>query len=79
MGWWKIEGTQTIVGDDPLDALSTAVRDTLAAYQAEFNRRPTRAEWEALLLGALGVEDPEHRPITDVVVVRVHLEPGDLS
>jgi hypothetical protein len=74
MGWWKIAGTQTIIGDGPLDALSAAVRETLAAYRAELDRRPTRAEWEALLLGALGVEEPEHRPFADATIARVNLE-----
>jgi len=35
MDWWKIEGTQTIIGDDPLDALGAAVRDTLAGGIAQ--------------------------------------------
>ncbi len=59
MGWWKVEGTEHVIGDGPLDTLSGAVREVVAAYDATLNRRPSRAEWEALLLGVLGAEETE--------------------
>ena len=74
MGWWKVEGTQNLVGDGPLDALGAAVAEVLAAYQSEFNRRPTAREWEALLLAALGADEPETRASDDGVVSRISVE-----
>jgi len=74
MGWWKVEGTQNVVGDGPLDTLGEAVREIVGAYEAEFKRRPSRAEWEALLLGALGAEEPKARVLDEGVVKKVRLD-----
>jgi hypothetical protein len=74
MGWWKIEGTEHVVGDGPLDTLGAAVREVVGAYEAAFKRRPSRAEWEALLLGALGAEEPRARSLDEGVVTGVHLD-----
>ena len=73
MGWWKVEGTQTVIGDVVLDTLGRAVREVVEAYNAAFHRYPTRAEWEALLLGVFGSEEPEARVIDDGVVNAVRL------
>jgi hypothetical protein len=54
MGWWKVQGTDDTIGDDPLDALGGAVTSVIEEYQTAFNRRPTRAEWAALLTAVLG-------------------------
>ena len=74
MGWWKIEGTQDIVGDGPLDTLSTAVMEIVAEYGMSLGRRPTKAEWEALLLGVLGAEEDEVRALDEAVVTKVRLD-----
>jgi len=74
MGWWKVEGTQNVIGDGPLDTLGSAVQEILGAYETALKRRPSRAEWEALLLGALGAEEPEARVLDEGVVKRVRLE-----
>jgi hypothetical protein len=77
MGWWKVEGTEHVVGDDPLDALGGAVADILAAYESEFARKPTKAEWEVLLLAVLGERDGTESPIAqDGVIERVTID-GD--
>ena len=74
MGWWKVENTQDIIGDGPLDALTDAMAEVVSQYQVEFKRRPSRAEWEALLTAVLGEEEPERRPSDDGVVKRVLVE-----
>lgn len=74
MGWWKIEGTESTVGDGPLEILGDAVQAVLAAYETEFRRRPTRSEWEALLRLVLGSEHASTRPITDRTVRDVEIK-----
>jgi hypothetical protein len=74
MGWWKVEGTQHVIGDGPLDTLGVAAREIAAAYEAALKRRPTRAEWEALLLAVLGTEESEARVIDEGVVKSVRLD-----
>lgn len=74
MGWWKVEGTQDVIGDGVLDTLGGAVREIVEAYEAAFKRRPTRAEWEALLLGVLGAEEPEARVIDEGLIRKVRLD-----
>jgi hypothetical protein len=74
MGWWKVEGTQDVIGDGPLDALTDAMAEVISQYQAEFKRRPTKEEWEALLIALLGEEEQERRPLDDGVVKRVLIE-----
>jgi hypothetical protein len=76
MGWWKIEGTQNVIGDAPLDALGAAVREIVMLYEAALNRRPTRTEWEALLLGVFGAEELEGRVIDEGVVKNVRIDSG---
>jgi hypothetical protein len=75
MGWWKVEGTNNLIGDGPLDRLGTAAREVAAMYQAAFNRHPTLEEWEALLLAMLGAEESEDRVVEDAIVRTVLLEP----
>lgn len=74
MGWWKVEATDHVIGDLPLDAIGTAVSRVLAEYKETFQRRPTRAEWEALLGAVLGNEEEDYRPLDGAVVKRVSLE-----
>lgn len=74
MGWWKVEGTQNVIGDGPLDTLGAAVREIVGAYETTFKRRPSRAEWEALLLGVLGAEEPQARALDEGIVKKVRLD-----
>ncbi|NUQ78996.1 MAG: hypothetical protein HUU21_36195 [Polyangiaceae bacterium] len=74
MGWWKIQGSDDVIGDGPLDVLTAAINDIISQYESEFNRQPTKAEWEALLTAVLGEEDSETRPIADVIVKSVTIE-----
>lgn len=53
MGWWKVQDSNDLVGDDAFDILRRATLDVLALYRAEFDRAPTRSEWEVLLVDAL--------------------------
>ena len=76
MGWRKIEGTQNVIGDGPLDTLGAAASEIVAAYEAAFRRRPTKEEWEALLLGVLGAEEGEARVMDAGVVKSVRLDVG---
>jgi alkanesulfonate monooxygenase SsuD/methylene tetrahydromethanopterin reductase-like flavin-dependent oxidoreductase (luciferase family) len=74
MGWWKVEGTQDVIGDGPLDTLTDAMMEVVSQYRAEFNRRPSRAEWEALLTAVLAEEESERRPLDESVVKQVVVE-----
>ena len=76
MGWWKVASTDSVIGDEPLDALGAAASKVVADYQAAFNRRPTKAEWEALLHAVLGAEEEAYRVMDEGAVTRVHLEVG---
>jgi len=80
MGWWKIQGTASVIGDEPLDVLGEAVAGVVAKYQTAFGRRPTRDEWESLICTALGVEDPERRLFAEdghAKSVKIELLPND--
>jgi hypothetical protein len=74
MGWWKVEGTENTIGDAPLDTLNTAILEVVAQYQALFHRKPTKAEWEALLLAALGSDEEENGALDKSHVINVTLE-----
>jgi hypothetical protein len=73
MGWWKARGTDAVIGDEPLDALGEAASKVVKAYQASFGRRPTIAEWEALLQSVLGLEQAEYRCAEDGVPAQVSI------
>lgn len=75
MGWWKVQGTQNVLGDLPLDTLSTAVREVVSLYERAFDRRPTRAEWEVLLQAALDGGQTEVQ-LVEGGVRGVRLEPS---
>ena len=74
MGWWRVEGTQDTIGDSPLDTLSSAVAAVLHDYRSAFGRRPTKAEWEALLGAVLGAEEPQARVLDSGFPTRVRLD-----
>jgi hypothetical protein len=74
MGWWKVEGTNNLIGDSPLDALGGAVDTVVREYQRAHGRRPTKKEWEALLYTVLGADEPEYRCLDDEVAKGVLLE-----
>ena len=73
MGWWKVQGTQDVIGDGALDLLGRAVSEILDEYLVAFGRRPTCGEWEALLVAVLGADDEDCRPLDGKVVVDVSL------
>jgi hypothetical protein len=73
MGWWKAKDGVAVVGDEPMDALGGAVTKIVGQYQGAFGRRPTIAEWEALLQTALGLEQPEYRCTDDGVPTKIHI------
>jgi hypothetical protein len=59
MGWWKVQDTDDLVGDEPFDILAQATTEVLRLYQREFGRSPTRTEWQRLLHDALEPLDLE--------------------
>jgi hypothetical protein len=61
MGWWKVQGTENVIGDAPLEALEGAVTQVLAEYRSTFCRLPTQVEWQSLLRAVLGGQLPEER------------------
>jgi hypothetical protein len=73
MGWWNASGKKAIVGDLPLDALGDAAKTVVKHYEAAFGRRPTIAEWEALLQLALGHDEDAYRAASDGVPVDVRI------
>jgi hypothetical protein len=73
MGWWKIGGVELVIGDEPLDVLGAAASQVVKQYEAAFGRRPTIAEWEALLQTVLGLEQTEYRCANDGVPAEVRI------
>jgi hypothetical protein len=60
MGWWKVQGTEDVVGDDVFSVLREAALAVRAEYQKSFGRSPTRSEWERLMREAVEpIEDLE--------------------
>jgi hypothetical protein len=53
LGWWKVQGTDDLVGDDVFALMRDAAEEVLRRYKSEFDRAPTCAEWERLLQDAL--------------------------
>ena len=53
MGWWKVQGTEDLVGDEVFSLLRNAALAVAATYQHEFDRVPTIREWEILLHDAI--------------------------
>jgi hypothetical protein len=56
MGWWKVQGTQDLVGDDAFSLLRSATWEIAQLYEREFGRLPTRREWQLLVHDALEPE-----------------------
>lgn len=76
MGWWTVQGTDATVGDGSLDAFGGAVASVIEQYRTAFGRKPTAAEWEALLVAVLGAKEPEARALDEGVVENVRLDVG---
>jgi hypothetical protein len=74
MGWWNVEGTSDTIGDLPLDALGEAVSEVVSLYQSAFDRRPTKAEWEALLVAVLGSKEPDLKALDEGAITRVEVQ-----
>ena len=76
MGWWKVEGTSAVVGDEVLDVLTGCVADVVELYRSAHGRKPSVEEWECLLSGVLCTDDGSGRPMEmepSELVVAVHL------
>jgi hypothetical protein len=56
MGWWKVQNTEDLVGDEPFDMMRDATIAIARLYQREFDRLPTRTEWQLLIHDALELE-----------------------
>jgi hypothetical protein len=74
MGWWNVEGREIVLGDVALNALNDAVSQVVEQYRSALDRRPTRAEWEAMLLAVLGAEEPEARAFDRDVARAISIE-----
>ena len=61
MAWWYIEGTNALIGDQPLQTLRDALNEVAAQYEKALKRRPTKAEWDALVWKVLRTPDPESK------------------
>lgn len=53
MGWWKVQGTEDVVGDDAFELVRSATIAVAELYAREFGRPPTRTEWQRLILDSL--------------------------
>lgn len=68
MGWWKVQDTEDLVGDEVFDLVRDAALVVAAEYARAVGRAPTAREWEHLFLLALyPVETPEYT-VTSYVV-----------
>lgn len=78
MGWWKIQGTETVIGDLPLETLAEALETVFAMYREELERDPTRDELAAMIdLELQLVFKDAGRAVRPVV--SIHLEPAGRS
>lgn len=91
MAWWgEQKGHQElVVGDQPLDALNSAMKKVARDYTKDIDRKPTREEWEYLLETSIKVlqeelfDDIDELEVASVVVQlkrrpkRPKLNPGD--
>jgi hypothetical protein len=75
MGWWKVGTTESVIGDEPLDILGTAISKVARQYETAFGRLPTITEWEALLRTTMGLDEPAYRCAKDGVPEEVHIKP----
>lgn len=62
-----------------LDALLIARDSVTQAYLSAFGRRPTRAEWETLLVATLTPQGPERAVLDSGTVTGVELEVASTS
>jgi hypothetical protein len=53
MGWWKVQDTDDVLGDEVFNILREAVKEVAGEYVREFDRRPTRSEWQRLIQDSL--------------------------
>ena len=68
MGWWKVQGTEDLVGDEVFDLVRDAALAVAAEYERAVGRSPTRREWERLLLMALYPVKTLESTVTSYVV-----------
>ena len=68
MGWWYVEGTKALVGDQPLETLRDALSDISCQYEKALKRRPSKAEWEALIAAVLGAAEAAGFQAGDLIV-----------
>lgn len=64
MGWWRVQGTDDLVGDDAFRTMREAAREVVSLYRRDFERAPTTAEWQHLIREAL-------EPIEDLASPRI--------
>jgi hypothetical protein len=77
MGWWKVQGSNSTLGDLPLDTLEKAGSRVLSDYQTVFGRPPTVAEWECLLELVLASRDTERVFAEAGSIQRVEIQLGE--
>jgi hypothetical protein len=60
MGWWKVQGSEDLVGDDAFRTMREAANEVVSLYRRDFDRAPTPSEWQRLIGEALEpIEDLE--------------------
>jgi hypothetical protein len=64
MGWWKVQYTEDVVGDEVFTILREATKRIAALYEHELGRRPSRSEWQRLIQD--GLEPVESMDSTEV-------------
>jgi len=64
MGWWRGKRKTNMIGDEPLDVMGEALVKIIAAYQIQWERKPTLEELRQTLDFAAGValERPTRQP-----------------
>jgi|HubBroStandDraft_6_1064221.scaffolds.fasta_scaffold2939000_1 hypothetical protein len=75
MGWWKARGTEAVIGHEPLDVLGAPAGKVVRQYEASFGRRPTIAEWEAVLRTVLTPQQSEYKFAENGVPTEVRITP----
>ena len=68
MGWWKVQGSDDVVGDEVFSFVRAATRAVNEQYRQALGRSPSRSEWERLLCDAIQPIDDLESDSTEPLV-----------
>ncbi len=79
MGWWKVEGSEDVVGDEVFSELRNAALAVAARYEEQCGRPPTRSEWERLITDAMQPLESLESPTTRSLIAHESRRPSSVE